>query len=161
MLLGISPKLCYGASLKQISVFYVVCCLPTVTLPYVSSPFSPAAACLPLLLPVVTKLQKRADLTTKSSSTGLARNTGHVQDGNGHSLEELLSNGQSAAFAKALRGRNESTNNDLHSHYRSDDDFQQILRKPNKASVELASLDGRGDSTRTGILVITEISVEK
>lgn len=101
---------------------------------------------------------KRSSLSTEGRKT-------HVEEGTIHTLEQLASHSQNAGetsvYVKAMSSTNTTPRNDLYSHYRNDDDSERSLRRGTEEEVELESLDGREGSTRNGILVTTEISIEK
>lgn len=117
-------------------------------------------ACLPLLLPILTKL-RRGTVDVESHSTEGPGPTPHVEDGNIYPLEELTLHGQSFAEVKAANGIETKSRGALYSHYRADDGSERSLRRPDEESVDMSTLDDRRGSDLNGILVTTEISVQK
>lgn len=117
-------------------------------------------ACLPLLLPILTKL-RRGTVDIESQNKEAPGPTTHVEEGNIFPLEELTSHGQSFAEVKASNGNDTNSKGGMYSHYRADDGSERSLRRPDEESVEVSTIDDSRVSDVNGILVTTEISVQK
>ncbi|TWU71249.1 hypothetical protein ED733_002409 [Metarhizium rileyi] len=121
-------------------------------------------ACLPLLLPVLTKLRRETKVNEiRAGNKGYTRTvTPHEEEGMSYPLERVVPDDQNFAEVRVSSGGDKAPEDNSHAHYGGEYGSEMSLRRSDEEeSAEEPSLDHRCGLGGNGILVTTEISVHK